>query len=203
MTPEALRADEVAAGITATSRAFWPDPLFGFFARTPLQEHRLLPVFLGAVVRDALRHGEVTAVRHGDRIAGTASWLPPGAMPMRGARLAALTARTAGALVTARNRRTGLRLLDAVSKAHPDEPHWYLALLGVDPAFQGRGLGGELLRPALARCDETGVPAYLETQKFENLAFYERFGFRVTRELAVDDSPTIWLMWREPVAPEL
>jgi len=45
--------------IAVTSRAFWPDPLFGFFARSPEQETRLLPVFLGALLRDCFHHGQV------------------------------------------------------------------------------------------------------------------------------------------------
>ena len=46
---------------------------------------------------------------------------------------------------------------------HPREPHWYLALLGVDPALQGRGFGPHLMQPVLDRCDSDRLPAYLET----------------------------------------
>ena len=42
-------------------------------------------------------------------------------------------------------------------------PHWYLSILGVDPDHQGKGLGGELLKPVLAQADAQGLPCYLET----------------------------------------
>jgi len=184
--------------IATTSRAFWPDPLFGFFARNRVQEHRILPIFLGALLRDAYSHGHVWGAFDDDRVVGSASWLPPGAIPRSRSREARIYSACARALITGRNRRTGISLLNAVESKHPTEPHWYLALLGVDPAQQGRGLGRALLAPVLSHCDEALEPAYLETQKPENLPFYERFGFRVIDEVSVSDSPTVWLMWRDP-----
>jgi predicted N-acetyltransferase YhbS len=85
-----------------------------------------------------------------------------------------------------------------VEHRHPSEPHYYLAILGVDPAAQGRGLGSAVLRPMLDRCDTEGVPAYLESSKATNLPFYERHGFRVTGELRLPLGPPLWLMWRDP-----
>jgi GNAT superfamily N-acetyltransferase len=85
-----------------------------------------------------------------------------------------------------------------VEHRHPEEPHFYLAILGVDPSAQGQGLGSAVLRPMLDRCDTEGVPAYLESSKRENLPFYERHGFRVTGELKLPLGPPLWLMWRDP-----
>ena len=198
MNVQQIRNEQLEVAIAATSRAFWPDPLFSFFARDAVQEHVMLPTFMGALLRDAHSHGEVTVVEDGERVAGSASWLPPGAMPRSRARDTRITMACATALLRGQNRATGLKLLDEVDKHHPHEPHWYLVLLGVDPKYQGRGYGGALLRPALERCDNTHTPAYLETQKPENLPFYERFGFKVREELSVKNSPTVWTLWREP-----
>jgi ribosomal protein S18 acetylase RimI-like enzyme len=85
-----------------------------------------------------------------------------------------------------------------VERRHPSEPHYYLAILGVDPAAQGEGLGSQLLGPMLDRCDREGVPAYLESSKERNVAFYGRHGFRVTGELKLLAGPPLWLMWRDP-----
>ncbi len=186
------------AAIIATSRAFYPDPLFGFFAKTATQEHHSTPVFIQAIMRDVMKHGEVSVVEMGGRVAGAAAWLPPGATPLTGWRRARVSLATSRALVMGRNRRIGLRLLDEVARSQPTEPHWYLALLGIDPAFQRRGLGGALLTPQLSACDTTSAPAFLETQKVENLLFYERFGFRVLKEISVPVSPKVWQMWRDP-----
>lgn len=172
--------------------------MFGFFARTPLQEHTMLPHFISAVMGDAMRHGDVDTIVHNGRVVASASWLRPGETPRGWWRETRISVRCARALVRGRNRAKGLRILGEMTKSHPTEPHWYLALLGVDPAHQGAGLGGQLLRAKLALCDNDQVAAYLETQKPDNLPFYERFGFRVIKEITVKGCPTVWLMWRDP-----
>lgn len=195
---ESITSSQRNEAIATTSRAFWPDPLVGFFARDSLQEHRVLPIFLGALLRDAFRYGEVWGAIENNRVLGSASWLPPGATSRARSREFRIYTAGARALLTGRNRRTGIALFDAVEKRHPTQPHWYLALLGVDPTRQGRGLGRALLDPVLTRCDETLESAYLETQKPENLPFYERFGFQILDEVSVAGSPPVWLMWRDP-----
>lgn len=93
-----------------------------------------------------------------------------------------------------------LRGLSMIERAHPHEPHWYLAVLGTDPSAQGRGVGGSLMQPVLDRCDEQGLGAYLESSKEQNLAYYARFGFEVTGELTLPNGPPVWPMWREAKA---
>lgn len=85
-----------------------------------------------------------------------------------------------------------------VERRHPTEPHYYLAILGVDPSAQGRGLGSAVMRPMLDRCDTERVPAYLESSKASNVPFYERHGFRVAGEVELPFGPPMWLMWRHP-----
>lgn len=93
----------------------------------------------------------------------------------------------------------GLTRLPARRKAHMQEPHWYLATLGVDPTSQGQGQGTLLVREGLDRADSDGVEAYLETETEANVRFYERFGFGVVEEIASKrlEGP-IWLMARLP-----
>jgi GNAT superfamily N-acetyltransferase len=85
-----------------------------------------------------------------------------------------------------------------VEHRHPTEPHYYLAILGVDPSRQGHGLGSKVLQPMLDRCDTEGVPAYLESSKQRNVPFYERHGFRVTGDIKLHFGPPMWFMWRDP-----
>jgi GNAT superfamily N-acetyltransferase len=47
-------------------------------------------------------------------------------------------------------------VLEQMTSFHPQEPHWYLPLIGVDPMWQGKGYGSALLRYTLTRCDEAG-----------------------------------------------
>jgi ribosomal protein S18 acetylase RimI-like enzyme len=81
---------------------------------------------------------------------------------------------------------------------HPKEPHWYLPLLGVDPAHQNKGVGGALLRHVTDRCDRDGVAAYLESSNPRNIALYERHGFEILGRAQSGQSPVITPMLRRP-----
>lgn len=59
------------------------------------------------------------------------------------------------------------------------QQHWYLAILGVAPAYQSQGIGGSLLQPLLNQADSTGLPCYLETSTEGGIRFYQRHGFEV------------------------
>jgi len=91
-----------------------------------------------------------------------------------------------------------LGVLSMMEKAHPEEPHYYLEIIGTDPAHQGKGFGGALIKPMVERADEEGQGMYLESSKESNIAFYGRFGFEVTRTLTLRNGPQLWLMWRKP-----
>ena len=89
-----------------------------------------------------------------------------------------------------------ISVLDAIEREHPTAPHYYLAVIGTDPAQQGRGIGGALVAPILERCDTEGLPAYLESSKESNVGYYARFRFEVTKPFTLKDGPPIWFMWR-------
>ncbi len=148
-------------------------------------------MFVHAFMSAAFDHGTVYTTSD---VRAAAIWLPPGVEPDEQA-LAELTQRT----TKSKQRATMGRVIEKMASSHPKEPHWYLPLLGVDPMMQSRGLGEIVMRPALDRCDQTGVPAYLESANPRNVPFYERLGFRVTGEVQVDDTPPLVLMLRPPL----
>lgn len=80
-----------------------------------------------------------------------------------------------------------------------EEPHWYLGFIGTDPDHRGKGHGSALLAHALRRCDDDGIPAYLESTSVQNQALYHRHGFEVLDEHRwPGGGPPWWGMWREP-----
>jgi ribosomal protein S18 acetylase RimI-like enzyme len=87
---------------------------------------------------------------------------------------------------------------EAMAGHHPPEPHWYLPLIGVDPAFQRRGLGSALLRHALTTCDQNQSLAYLESTNPISVPLYQRHGFEVIGEIAEGSSLTLYPMVRKP-----
>jgi ribosomal protein S18 acetylase RimI-like enzyme len=127
--------------------------------------------------------------------AGAAFWMPPDTWRIRW-RQALAIAPAFMSLVGPRGVRA-LRFLDAIERAHPTEPHWYLAHLGVHPAAQGRGLGARLVGAGLDLADASGSPAYLECSSQTNVAFYHRFGFREIERIERANTPPVTLMWRD------
>ena len=188
--------EAVASALTA---AFMEDPVTNW--ATPANRHR------PAVLRHFFRcyfdfHlGDGTVYVDPER-RGAAVW----ALPGRWRTTVGQDLRIARAFAHPRNwlrAPTVARGLLGLEREHPPEPeHFYLASLGVAPAEQGRGLGSRLMQPILAICDSDGIPAYLESSKESNIAFYARHGFRVSGELKLSRrGPTIWPMWREPHRP--
>lgn len=78
---------------------------------------------------------------------------------------------------------------------HPPGPHWYLLLLGVPEHQRRRGIGFALLEAWLEAVDREGAPAYLETDRPENLSFYRRADFEVVGRQELLGTP-IWRMAR-------
>ena len=91
-----------------------------------------------------------------------------------------------------------LTLLQLMEHHHIREPHHYLPYIGVAPACQGQGLGTSLMLPTLERCDQQGLPAYLEATSPRNAALYTRLGFEQLSELTLGSSPPVILMKRSP-----
>jgi ribosomal protein S18 acetylase RimI-like enzyme len=193
--PRKARRDETATLARALAAAFEDDQVFGWVfpdpSRRPALLERTFALFLNRIW---LQHEETYVVGDGD---GVCVWEPPGTWKLgAGEQLALLPAmaRAWGRLLP-----RALRALSRLESEHPGEPHYYLPLVGVSPASQGRGWGSLLMHPILRRCDAERVPAYLEATSPRNRALYERHEFEVTEEFRLGrGSPPLWRMWRAP-----
>ncbi len=185
----ACLSDEDAV-LAALTRAFMHDPAVRWLYPDTGQYLRWFPRFARAFGGNALHLGTAHCI---DGYAGCALWLPPGEVPDEAA-IAGVVERS-----VARDRQDEMfALIEVMGQAHPQEPHWYLPLVGVDGRHQRRGLGAALLRHALTACDRDGLPAYLEATSAESVPLYERHGFQAVASLRVGSCPRITAMWREP-----
>lgn len=183
--------------------AFRHDPVFNWLSRAGAARGEAMQrFFLWALRERTMPHGETWISRDGY---GAAAWIPPytkaGPVTLRD-ELRALPViwGLTGLMRLAR----GAAMASAIERAHPKEPHFYLAFIGVAPRFQGAGLGTQLLKETLGRVDAAGAPAYLENSHMRNIALYERFGFRVIQEVvARRDAPPLYAMWRAAKRPEI
>jgi ribosomal protein S18 acetylase RimI-like enzyme len=186
---------EAHVAVAALGDAFHDDRVFRWISPDDNRRWMSTRSFFDLAVEAFAAHDGVYVAPGG---AGAALWLPPGRTLVPDEEAEEFGRRV---LDTAGDEADAARLgalLEVFETSHPHEPHWYLNFLGVRPASQGLGIGSALLTEVLAIADRDGVPAYLEATSPDNRRLYERHGFRVTGELGVDDSPTLYAMWREP-----
>jgi GNAT superfamily N-acetyltransferase len=180
----------------ALGKAFWDDPVMRFLIPPDKPDSRLAGLMRWEA-KSSIKQGTAWTTADGS---GAALWKPPGRWKTTIGEIVLQLPTVIGVLRG--NTLTGLSTLGVVEKKHPnDPPHWYLAVLGTEPAAQGKGNGSALLQPVLERCDRDGEPAYLESSKETNIPFYERHGFRVTEKIQLGKGgPPVWGMWRDPQA---
>jgi ribosomal protein S18 acetylase RimI-like enzyme len=124
---------------------------------------------------------------------GAALWLPPSVDPDVDQLMELL--QNSG---SEDSKRDGPEVFEKMGSYHPNEPHWYLPLLGVDPFYHGKGLGSALIQHALSICDRDNKSAYLESSNPKNIPFYELHGFELLGTIQVNTSPPIFPMLRKP-----
>jgi len=189
---QSATADETAAVFAILTLAFSEDPATRWTWPDPQAYLEAFPRF--AMAFGGAAFGKGSALRVGS--AGAALWLPPGTGPDEAA-LNDLMMRTADAATAI----DGPQLMQQMASYHPKEPHWYLPLLGVDPAQQSKGVGSALLRHVTEICDREGVPAYLESSNPRNIPLYQRHGFEIVGRAQSGQSPVITPMLRKPGRP--
>jgi GNAT superfamily N-acetyltransferase len=179
-------------------RAFYDDPVTTWMLPDDTVRSARLPRLFATLTRHHhLYGGGVEVACDGPGIGAAALWDPPNRWKQSGWEQLAM--------MPALIRTFGLRLsgardaMELMQRHHPEEPHWYLAIIGSDTTVRGRGFGQALMRSRLDRCDAEQCPAYLESSKPDNVPYYERFGFTVTGEIPLPGGgPTLWPMWRAP-----
>src|SRR5215207_2053425 len=188
------RGDEVPQLAAMLARAFHDDPVMAWFMRNEDRRPRYAARFFAWQLHRLLGQEQVHVSIDGN---AAALWALPGRW--RESTWQALQLFVALVPALWPHLPSAARGVDRVERCHPAEPHLYLAALGTDPPAQGHGIGSALLGPGLELCDREGLPAYLESSKERNVAFYSRFGFRVTEEVRLPgNGPQFWLMWRDP-----
>jgi len=77
---------------------------------------------------------------------------------------------------------------------HPKEPFSYLWFIGVNPNFQNKGKGSQLLREIIEYSEKQKRPIYLETSVDRNLPWYQKHGFEIFQSLNL--TYTLYMMRR-------
>ena len=176
------------------ARAFYTDPVFSYFIPDDATRLTKLEKVMGILFKLGEPHGACFTTTNYESVT---LWRPPNEWDVPF--MAYIT--NGPGLLSAFGTGIGrvLSTMDMMEKTHPHTPHWYLQTIGTDPAFQGKGYGGVIMRHTLATADAAHMPCYLESSKDTNIPIYQSFGFKVTGEMKVPGGgPTIWPMWRDP-----
>jgi len=173
-------------------QAFVRDPIHRWLLPEMRDWRRGSAVFWRQLLQKYLVEGVVV-----DDGAGVAAWVPPrfthvGPWQELRSQLAMLYA-------LGRHAGRGLQVARVLRHARVEEPHWYLAIIGVHPSVRGRGRSRPLIDPVLRLADEAGVCCYLESSNRQNIPVYSRYGFYVHQELQPAGGPPLWAMVRPPV----
>lgn len=160
------------------TRWFWPD------AATHLKAGPAFDAFGGGSIDNDTAYAT-------ENFEGVALWMPPGVEPDEERMIPILEA-----TVPEDRLEDVFGVLEAMESYHPEEACWYLPLIAVDPYYQGQGFGSQLMKHALKRVDEDGLPAYLESSNPRNISLYERHGFEIMGEIRVGSSPVVTPMIR-------
>jgi GNAT superfamily N-acetyltransferase len=194
LTPEVIAR---CAGVA--TRAFIDDKYFRYLMPDERVRARALPLLFSSQLRHSGDHAHTVVARDesGD-IVGVSLWVEPGAWPPPiSLQLAQMPSSLRALYRHPQTLRRAGTYLRTILKVHPKELNWYLPLLAVDPSVQGQGAGTELMRDGMARMETDGVGGYLETQKEQNHAFYNRFGYQLRDTLhPLPDGPPYYTMWR-------
>ncbi|HSG00037.1 MAG TPA: GNAT family N-acetyltransferase [Vicinamibacterales bacterium] len=170
-------------------RAYGPDP--------DRREGLLARQFSASLPRQLDAGGAILGAfdrREPHALLGAAAFVPPGrCRPSAASRVRSLPALFGSHGIT----RAWRTLVWAYewSRRDPETTHWHLGPVGVDRHRQGHGIGTMLLRAFSERMDALEATAYLETDRLENVPFYERFGFQVVADGTVLGVPN-WFMIR-------
>jgi len=177
--------------VTTLAAAFQNDPAISWMIPDSDQRRSRLPRMFDWLVDDHLRHGIILGTPD---CAAVTMWRLPGKVHHHDRLWPPLLWRLLRAFGANLGRAAALG--DAISAHVPaGEGYYYLRYAGVQPASQGQGLGGKVIRAGLALAAAQGRPACLETATPDNVGIYLRLGFNVVEEWDVPrGGPHFWTM---------
>jgi ribosomal protein S18 acetylase RimI-like enzyme len=180
------------------SRAFYNDPYYLWIM--PNDERRMAQLhwWMKILLRYTFIYG---SIHHTEDHKGIAMWVGPDEPVLHDVKILSMGVIMYPFKIGVRN---FLRVLDISgqwNKEHKKlaKQHYYLMVIGVEPEFQGKGIGSRLMRVGLDRADDAGLECYLETVTEEDVAFYRKRDFDIIVNRGFGVNSEYWLMTRAPL----
>lgn len=197
VTLRELERSEFREAALVLARAMCDNPINLRAFRIKDRSHRIAALyrFFIPVVRGVAQRGQIVGAFRDDTLLGVCGMARPGLCQPTAFEKLRFVPALAGSRLD--------RLLQVVrwtgewARHDPEESHWHLGPVAVDPSAQGKGVGGAMLSAFCQSMDTLGASSYLETDKPANLQFYQRFGFTIVANTDVLGVPN-WFMLRSP-----
>jgi ribosomal protein S18 acetylase RimI-like enzyme len=192
-----LAGEELGEAAGVLGRGMRDNPLhLRVFGDDPVRREAALSRVFAALLLQYREKGAILGAFAGRRLTGVCAMVLPGRCQPTGLEKVALlrgvlSGNSLGATMAA------LRWTSAWARRDPAAAHWHLGPVAVERDLQRKGIGGALLKVFCERMDAAARLAYLETDKSDNVRFYERFGFEVVSEAEVIGVRN-WFMTRVP-----
>lgn len=196
-----LTKEDVPKAVECLKDAFKDDPLWTEVFKNDPHRDTALSGFFTCPLLYGIKFGKVYATS--PKIEGVVVWVPGKYADMTMWRMIRCGALTYGAKMGKEARRN----LSILSKQlDPDRKrlmknkrYIYVTILGITSTEQGKGFGSKLMDAIQEECTREGLHLYLETEKEENLSFYEKHGLTLLQSITLEkiDLP-LWQMERTP-----
>jgi len=195
-----LEKKHIKASSLMLNRAFKEDPIDAYIFPDPDERRQKIPLVYELLIR--ANYSRSRCFITSPNIEGIAVWTKSGNLDSSWLRIIS-SGTTPLAL------KIGLRGIKKIQefdrffhekhKELAPEEHWYLAILGVDPKYQGRRFASDLLDGMFSKTDMEGLPYFVETEGEKNVSIYKHFGFEIVGEYqATQTNETVVGMFRKP-----
>jgi GNAT superfamily N-acetyltransferase len=195
-----LESSQVKRAAAVVTAAFFDYPMMVHYFPNVKKRQKRLSWYLKNVLRSALRYGEAFVTSD---YTGVLFLLPPGHT-----RITTKEYIKCGFLFTPlvmgyRRYKMSDECERFVADTHEQimngRRHHYLWGLVTEPKEQRKGIGTALVKIITDKADADGLPIYTETHDEKNVAYYERFGFKLVHTDTIPKHGLdIWCMVREP-----
>lgn len=187
-----LRPDEYDAAAGLVGRAMRDLPYaVAIWGQKPERRQRGLKLLMELLL--PIAKSPALCARHDGVLVGIVGAAPPGTCTPQPTESLSLVPRLF--LAGPRDFLRMNRYFNQLYRHDPRLPHWHIGPVAVEPHLQGLGVGTKLMAALSERAAGAGM-AHLETDKPENVAFYERAGFETVETIDVMGVRN-WLMQRQ------
>ncbi len=196
-----LTKEDIPRAVECLKDAFKDDPLWCEVFKNDPDKDKSLTAFFTCPLLYGMKFGKAYATS--PEIEGVAVWVPGKHSDMTMWGMLRCGALSYGAKMG----KESIRNLSIVSKQlgptrkrlMKNKPYLYLTIIGVSSMAQGKGFGSKIMDAMKEECTREGLHLYLETEKEENLPFYEKHGFAVLEKIVFKKlNLPMWLMERKP-----